>query len=453
MVMAGSNIAAHFFGASADRPLDISNENEALKGPGGRLMKGMVSHLIHYDSKQIASSIQSMPKWSVKHFFIIDGRGQDLLQRPIPKQAQTFSAHINETAPFYRKKIGERSYYGRQFHTTDGKTLKLIVFSPPSSAMLLRLYFTNLAGVLLFMILLSGAACYYLARFVTRDIRTLTEATKQIAQGNWETRVSEEFCNRPGEFADLGRAFDNMVVKLRHTMLEQRRLIKDVSHELRSPLARLQVALAIAQQRANSEITEELERIKQAADYLNDVISDILALPIAGEDDWELDDVVEVCSLVNTIAQAANDEASEKGVEVVVNDHLREALIKTRGNTLVGVFDNVIRNAIRYTRHDSPVTITLDRTPDCCCRIRVSDCGPGVPSADLENIFEPFFRTDEARCRKSGGYGLGLAIAKRTVDLHGGSIRAENNPSRGLAVTIHLPCCGETEDLMEQQPA
>ena len=442
LMLIASSITLHMLNLAPNQHLSQDSAQSAHSS-GGKLLREMVSDAINHDYRSIQAGLKAMPQWATRIFYLVDEDGKDMLQRPIPSDINPYLERLSPKTPYFRKKQGEKTYFGRQFTTTDGVTLKAIVFSPASTGFLLRLYLNNFWHILLFNVLLSGAACYYLARFITRDIRTLKEATQQIAQGNWDTRVSKALCYGPGELAELGTAFDKMVVKLQQTMLEQKRLIKDVSHELRTPLARLQVALAIAQQRANSEITDELDQIKRAADYLNDVISDILTLPMTQQDDWTLDDVVEACSLIAAVTDANSHEAAENQVKLRITDRLEEALINTRGNTLVGVIDNVLRNAIRYSPPNTEVTINLDRTPEGLCRIAVSDQGPGVREDQLEAIFEPFFRTDEARCRKSGGHGLGLAIAKRTILLHKGTVSAQNRPSGGLTITIVLPCCDD----------
>ncbi|WP_439133863.1 ATP-binding protein [Pseudomaricurvus sp.] len=441
-MLLGSNVIMHFFSIGPDKHLS-SQEEEYYSGPGGRLMREVVSDAVNHDLVQVTHGLQSMPEWATQYVYLIDTEGKDLLNREIPDRVFRFLRHIDEQSPFFRKRIGSENFYARQFQLMDGTQLRLIVAAPENNILGWRLFIHNFWHILLLDILISGAACYYLARYITRDIQTLKNATQQIADGNWDIHIAEEFCDRPGELAELGRAFDNMAVKLQKSMLEQKRLIKDVSHELRSPLARLQVALAIAQQRANSEITDELDRIKAAADYLNDVISDILSLPVTEQESWELNDVVELSSLVTTIVNESQDEASLKQVSLNLTNNLPEVLVNTRGNTLVGVFDNIIRNAIRYTESDSTVTIALEYSSQNNPQISVTDCGPGVDDKHLDDIFEPFFRTDEARDRKSGGFGLGLAIAKRTVLHHGGTIKARNNSTRGLTIVVTLPAAEE----------
>jgi signal transduction histidine kinase len=238
----------------------------------------------------------------------------------------------------------------------------------------------------------------------------------------------------------LGRDFDHMTARLEKAMQEQKRLIKDVSHELRSPLARLQIALALAQQRSKGVVDKELGRIKQAADYLNDIITDILTLPVQNNEHWELSDVLDLVSLVQTLVDNYDEQAREKSVTIRFECALEEALVATHGNMLVGVFENILRNALLYTPIDSAIHIQLcteENTGNY--QVSITDQGPGVDEESLKDIFEPFFRTDQARARESGGYGLGLAIAQRSVSLHHGSIRAENHPTGGLTLVVSLP--------------
>lgn len=223
-------------------------------------------------------------------------------------------------------------------------------------------------------------------------------------------------------------------------MLEQKRLIKDVSHELRTPLARLQVALALAQQRSKGTVDGELNSIKQAADYLGNIITEILSLPVHDQQGWQLDDTLDLVGLLSSIKDNYEQMASEKHITINFTRYFNEALVATYGNMLVGVFENIIRNAIHYTPQHGKIDIRLSRkSEEDVFTIVVSDSGTGVPEADLNDIFQPFFRTDSARDRESGGHGLGLAIAHRSVTLHFGKIWAENIREGGLKITVELP--------------
>ena len=325
----------------------------------------------------------------------------------------------------------------------DGNSVKIFTISSgrdegPDRDIIWELFLDNIWPLLLVSILVSGSACFFLARYFTQSIRTLQEATQQIAQGDLSVRISHRFAGRKDEIAALGRDFDNMTEHLEQLMQEQKRLIKDVSHELRTPLARLQFAVGLAQKRSNGLVDNELARIKQNADYLNNIITDILNMPVYGQPKFQLDDVMDLVVLLSTLIENYSAEAEEKQVRLHFTCSLDEALVATHGNMLLGVFENILRNALAYTHQNTQIDIDLQTTEDKYL-ISITDQGPGVEAHQLENIFKPFFRTDEARTRETGGYGLGLAIAHRSVLLHEGQITAINHPKGGLSVNISLP--------------
>jgi two-component system, OmpR family, sensor histidine kinase CpxA len=217
-------------------------------------------------------------------------------------------------------------------------------------------------------------------------------------------------------------------------------LIKDVSHELRSPLARLQFALALAQQRSNGLVDAELARAKQAADYLNDIITEILSLPVHDQLSMQLDDTIDLHELLSMIIENHSDSIIEKSINMEFKANCNEALVATHGNMLMGVFENILRNAIHYTPFVGNIHVRLHYLHyRNIFTVIISDSGTGVPAENLDDIFQPFFRTDSARGRESGGHGLGLAIANRSVALHHGKIWAENIPGSGLQITVEIP--------------
>jgi len=314
--------------------------------------------------------------------------------------------------------------------------------APDDTGLWWQLYFYNIWLPLLISISISGAACLILAKRLSRGIDILRNATRRVAAGDLTVRVSQEFnaCKkkRRDEIADLSLEFDHMVMRLDKSMQEQQRLIKDVSHELRSPLARLQFALALAQQKCMGGAEQELEKVKQAADYLNDIISDILSMPMTDTAAWELTDAIDLKTLLETLVEDYRMQAKEKDVTLALHSPINDALVATHGNSLIGVFENILRNALHYTPKDSSISIGLDDSKKDFYEVEVRDMGKGVAAASLDDIFKPFFRTDEARARSSGGYGLGLAISKRTVELHDGIISAHNHRNGGLCIKVSL---------------
>jgi len=336
-------------------------------------------------------------------------------------------------------KIENRNVCGRYLILPDGNHMRFVAaLSPEQTTIFWQLFFKNYWPVFLVAILISGSLCYLMAIYVTRPLQALKRATRRIADGDLSVRIKPEIQGRSADIADLGDDFDHMVERLQQSMDEQKRLIKDVSHELRSPLMRLQFALGLAQQRSNGSVDAELERIKSAADYLNNIISDILSLPISENESWTLNDTVDLKTLLETLLDSYQEQAKSSGLTLNLNC-LHEALAPTHGDTLVGVFENLITNALRYSHTNTSIDIEVKREANTFI-VHVCDHGPGLDEKQLEAIFKPFYRTDEARDRSSGGYGLGLAIAQRTVALHGGKVVASNNPEGGLCVSVQLPC-------------
>jgi signal transduction histidine kinase len=291
---------------------------------------------------------------------------------------------------------------------------------------------------LLIMGLLGALFCYGLARYLTSPVTRLRKATREFAGGNLNARVGPTMGSRRDELVSLAADFDEMAEKIQLLIDSQRRLLGDISHELRSPLARLNVALELARQRSGADATSALERIQREAELLNEMIGQLLALTRLESGASEIQksefDLAylarEIVTDANFEAQARNRTAKLEAPEhcpIVGNEQLLRRAI-----------ENVIRNAVQYTATGTEVEVKLV-CRDNAQEITVRDHGAGVPEEALAEIFRPFYRVDEARDREGGGVGLGLAIAERAVRLHGGDVLAANAPDGGLVVTISLP--------------
>ncbi len=446
MIIVTTNLVVHW------RELDRAPAADKGEDPAKRLLHQMVGTAVNRDTDGLKTEMDAMPAWSLRYFYVIDKNNRDLLDRPLPPGITVLLPRLTSRQPYDMIQDRSRKLFGRYITLNDGNSVKLITIttgleSENERDLLWEIFINNIWPLLLVSILISGTACFILARHFTRSINTLQNATRRIAQGDLSVRVSPQFIGRRDEIAALGRDFDHMTERLQKAMLEQKRLIKDVSHELRSPLARLQLALGLAQQRSQGSVDRELERIKQAADYLNNIITDILALPVHEQGSWELDDTLDLRSLLATLIDNYRPEAESHGVQLILDCPYDEALVPTHGNMLVGVFENILRNALHYTSNPGEVSVQVERqTAPPAYLIRICDTGPGVEEIHLQDIFEPFYRTDEARARESGGYGLGLAIAQRSVALHGGEIHASNRPEGGLCINITLPCVSFTDN-------
>jgi signal transduction histidine kinase len=297
-------------------------------------------------------------------------------------------------------------------------------------------------------LIIGGVICYGLAWHLTAPIRRLREATHQLAAGDLTARVGKEIGQRRDEIADLGREFDRMAERIETLMNAQQRLLRDISHELRSPLARLNVALELARRGCGtSAAAEPLDRIEREAVRLNDLIGQLLTLTLLESGVERMDATsVDLSRLVREIAEDADFEARNTGrsVRILASETIR---ISGSEELLRRAVENIVRNAVRHTAEGTEVEITLQRgqkDAGTCAFIRVRDHGPGVPEEALARLFQPFYRVAAARERLTGGTGIGLAITERAVHLHNGSVGASNHPSGGLIVEIQLPCTGES---------
>jgi two-component system sensor histidine kinase CpxA len=290
---------------------------------------------------------------------------------------------------------------------------------------------------ILAVIFTGGLVCYGLARYLTSPIVKLRRATKLLAGGELQTRVGEKVGRGGDELSQLARDFDEMAERIESLVTSEKRLTQDISHELRSPLARMNVALEIARQKSNPESQPILERIEKESNRLNEMISRLLILSKLESGGQELEmQRINLRKLVEETVADADFEAQAKNKAVRVTA-IEDSRFMGSENLLRSAVENVLRNAVRYTGEKTAVEVSLlNRDGDAV--IDIKDHGGGVPESELENLFRPFYRIGEARERKSGGVGLGLAIAQRAVFAHKGSIIARNTGD-GLQVEIKLP--------------
>lgn len=312
------------------------------------------------------------------------------------------------------------------------------VLALPARPPLARLVGARTLGIRLLMVLLIATAlCWALARYLTAPVRRLRAATEALASGNLEVRVGASVGARHDEIGDLARGFDRMAGRLQEMVESRELLLRDVSHELRSPLTRLNVALELARDGDRAGVEESLDRIQREADRLNELIGRLLMLTRLEGKSPQRREPVDLRKLLEQVAADAGFEDAGRGVQVRVQAGC-EAVIQGDPEVLRSAVENVVRNAVRFTSPDSTVDIGL-RCSDGELVVTVRDRGPGVPEDHVSRLFEPFYRVESARERGAGGMGLGLAIARRAVERHGGRISAHNHPGGGLEVTIELP--------------
>jgi len=307
------------------------------------------------------------------------------------------------------------------------------LFPPgPRPFSLLRLFVT---------LFISGAVCYLLARYLTSPIIRLREAACRFANGDVAARIGGKKARWKDELSELADDFDTMAERIESLMKQQRRLIRDISHELRSPLARLTIATELVRRQGSSVAASTLDRIEKETGALNEMIGQVLELTRV-ESNMETIEMapVDLVILLNEIVDDANFEASARSRAVRFCGG-ETCAVSGNEEWLRRGIENVIRNAIRYTRDNTTIEVNLDKTVEAgteYARISIRDHGGGVPEKDLPHLFRPFYRVSNARERQTGGSGLGLAITERAVFLHHGSVTAQNHANGGLIVIIKL---------------
>lgn len=365
---------------------------------------------------------------------VVDPSGRDLFGRTVPGEA------LHEAGERLARDPQARNV--RQVTGQTGQTYTIFLPSNPSLApkepLLPPLRLEAPIALALAALLASLGVSAWLARHFSRPIRKLQDAFLAASHGQLEVRVSRDMGSRRDEIGELGREFDGMAKQLQQLVGSQNRLLHDVSHELRSPLARLQVAVGLARQNP-AQVDRALSRIEHEAERLDALVGEILTLArLEARNVAHADDYVDLVELLASIVDDACFEAEGSDRRVVFTSAVQgELVLRARGELLHRAIENVVRNALRHSPLQSVVEVHLSQeAARRRVHITVADSGPGIPESDLEAIFEPFFRSETAG---SGGYGLGLAITRRAIEAHGGSVCARNRSSGGLEVRIELP--------------
>ncbi|HUN86285.1 MAG TPA: ATP-binding protein [Terracidiphilus sp.] len=292
-------------------------------------------------------------------------------------------------------------------------------------------------------IAVGGVTTFVLVLIFTRPVVRLRKAARALAGGKLDTRVPEEGSQwlifKGDEFHALVHDFNHMAERLESLVDVQKLLLRDVSHELRSPLARLSVALELAREDAGEAMTAHLDRIERETGRLNQLIGQLLEL--SSMEAMEKTGNFERISLNQLVASMIPDadyEARQHQCSVRFSAE-SDVAIQGKPELLYRAVENVVRNAIRYTEPGTEVEIKVARGSNGWAVLEVSDHGPGIPEAEIQSIFRPFYRVDQARSPGTGGFGVGLAIAERAVKLHKGELIAFNRKGGGATIQMRFP--------------
>lgn len=360
---------------------------------------------------------------------VLDSGSRDILGREVPPEYASF-VRQSVVGP---AETPSRNYrpvrLAPQLIGPDGEAYAFLVL--PSEIRLWGSAATAL-GLALVALLVIASVAWLIARTVGRPVARLQLAVRELARGRIDTRVPQSIAGRRDELGALAADFNSMAAQLQDLLEGRERLMAELSHELRSPLARLQAATALAAQRPGAR-PAETARVEDEIRRMDRVIGDLLRYSRLGATGTVSRRLVRLDALLAELAADEEIEAGARGCELEVRT-ARDLLVVGDPELLRSAFENILRNAIRYAPGGSRVQVDAVRAGDDVA-VTIADRGPGVPAGMLDQIFEPYFRAPGG----AGGTGLGLAIARRVFDAHGGSVGASLRDGGGLRVEARLP--------------
>lgn len=392
--------------------------------------------------------------------FVLDRNGVEISGRTVPEAArqelealtQAALAQMREqaAAPAATAEHGAHAMHGRgrrmrTLPQIEGVSMtrlpeigwvRLIAVrtDAPSTPFFVALWHTPWWVYLLISVIVLSVVAWMLASRYSKPIRRLNWAMQQAAQGDFEVRIASDVGNDSNEIGELARQYDRMAERIHGLLTRQKRLFHDVSHELRSPLARMNVAIELAQ-RDRSQTDACLMRMQREVANLDALVGELLTYARLDENAPMDMECVEWVGLLESVVEDADFEGSQRQVHVSL-DAPECVYVRAHVDSLMRAVENLIRNALRFSPAESCVRVALATQNDQAV-LTITDSGPGMPDEDIDNLFEPFVRgKDQAT---GNGFGLGLAIAKRAVSRHAGTLTAQNVSPHGLQMRICLP--------------
>jgi len=452
------NIASFVTGILTERRFQ-PQRNHPLAPMTGLVAQTAVETFEYGGAPTLQSYLTRLQSTSAVRAVLLNEKGEDVSGEDAPENIKALSTRVNDAAPYFFSFSEERGRGGsplgvQLIHSPKGGTYVLVAnYPPPAFPPPPRLgepgsLFFGLrvgARTLLPLLIVGGLFCYLLARSLAKPIEQLRSTTQELSAGNLGARVGSTLVERHDEIGHLGKDFNLMAGHIESLVDAQRRLLADISHELRSPLARQGVAVGLARRRGNPEVMPSLDRIAREASRMNEMIGQLLDLSqVESGTDSIVKAKIDLGQLVESIVQDADYEARDinRSVRILSTE---ECTTQGSFELLGSAIENVVRNAVRHTAPETEVEVELRRESnngESAALITIRDHGVGVPEKALTDIFRPFYRVEDARDRRTGGTGLGLAIATRAIGLHGGTITASNVTEGGLKVEIRIPQTG-----------
>ena len=379
--------------------------------------------------KGLRDELLNIPRMTRSHIYVVDEDEKELLGRDDALKQLVDRRTVMDETEFEDGRGNDYTIY------TVNRTPPATLLAPGPQGTALRLVAAAL---------ISALISYFLARSLVTPLEELRKASRKIAAGDLATRVGKNMPSRQDEIGQLATDFDLMASRLQAMQHANQRLLQDVSHELRSPLARMSVALEIARQKGVGAIGAEIDRITLESERLESLVNDVLGLLRESSETVVMkEEMLDLSALMSDLVEVVNYEVQEGKPGVTWKESDSCEFFGDR-ELLWRAMENLLRNALRYTDPDKGVLLELKVSKrKSRATLEIRDFGIGVPEAELEKIFEPFYRVQESRDRDSGGHGLGLSIVTNAVKHHGGDIRARNAEDGGLIVTVTLPLARE----------
>ena len=336
-------------------------------------------------------------------------------------------------------KIEDEVFFGCQLLSDNGNKYVGIIHIPKDVPGQNRYFFLDKAkNVLPLILLVCAILCFIMARYLAKPIIELQEASRKFAMGDFSQKITKMSMNRYDEIGDLASDFNNMAEKIEAGINSQKRLFNDISHELRSPLARMQVGIELLQLKVRDSEKPLVGRLEKDVNRMNALIEEVLQFSKLEIKQIETSD--EEISLEKALEDVCTDaefegKTNHRGVTLNIKEDI---VIKGNSALIERAFENIIRNALRFTPDNSVVEVSLEKI-DGNAVVKIADHGPGVPEEEINKIFAPFYCINSDRNPQKGGIGLGLSIALRAIKVHNGTIKMSNRPEGGLLATIILP--------------
>ncbi len=418
----------------------LHSENPWWAQPERRIMPTLAESAVQRYERTGQPALRTLlEQSSLPHranYWLFDANGRELSGRPLPAEIPDFA---------------QRALRREGMVRPDEAVVLVAPFTSPQSSYLLVGEFTppplservpgDIIWVLKLGTIISALMCLIIAHYLSKPIERLRKATNEMARGNLDIRVGATIGNRRDEIADLVRDFDSMAGELHNQMVSERNLLSGVSHELRSPIARMRLALALARTSSPHEREEMLDRIEQDTIQLDSMLERILA--VARLESGQYKPKFETLSLNEVLDEVIDDARFEAAATNSTINYTADVTIHVTGDPglLRSAIENAVRNAIFYSGEGGQIDVRLALDAGFAV-LMVRDNGPGVPEETLPLLFKPFYRVDDSRGTTTGGMGLGLAIVRNAVAAHGGTVTARNVAPHGLEMELRLPISG-----------